>query len=90
MDFAPGVAGVLAAAAVAGFVVVFAALPEDFAADFAPEVRVLRVAVGLLGLSAGGFAAGFVAGRVLAVEWRPGFLASELPVEFVVSLTSKS
>ena len=60
--------GVLAAAAGAGFFVDFAALPEEFAVDFAPEVRVLRAAVGLLGLSAGGFAAGFVAGRVLAVE----------------------
>ena len=68
MAAAAGVSGVLAAAAVAGFFVDFAALPEDFAAGFAPEVRVLRAAVGLLGLSAGGFAAGFVAGRVLAVE----------------------
>ena len=63
-----GVAGVLAAALLAGFFVDFAALSEAFAADFAPEVRVLRAAVGLLGLSAGGFAAGFVAGRVLVVE----------------------
>ena len=60
--------GVFTVGAVAGFVVDFAALPEDFAAGFVPEARVLRVAVGLLGLSAGGFAAGFVAGRVLAVE----------------------
>lgn len=62
------ISGVLAAAAGAGFFVDFAALPADFAVDFVPEVRVLRAAVGLLGLSAGGFAAGFVAGRVLAVE----------------------
>lgn len=68
MAAAAGVSGVLAAAAGAGFFVDFAELPEDFAAGFVPEVRVLRAAVGLLGLSAGGFAAGFVAGRVLAVE----------------------
>ena len=67
-DFAAAVSGVLLAGAVVGCFVDFAALPEDFAADFAPEVRVLRAAVGLLGLSGGGFAAGFVAGRVLAVE----------------------
>ena len=59
---------VFAAAAGAGFFVDFAALPEGFTVDFVPEVRVLRAAVGLLGLSAGGLAAGFVAGRVLAVE----------------------
>ena len=68
MAAAAGVSGVLAVAAGAGFFVDFAALPDDFAVDFAPGVRVLRAAVGLLGLSAGGFAAGFVAGRVLAVE----------------------
>lgn len=67
----------------------FVLRPADFAAGLAVEGRDLRAAAGLLGWLDGGFADGFVAGRVLEVEWRPGFLASELPAEFVVSLTSE-
>jgi len=86
VDFA---AADFAAAARAAVGVDFVARPEDFAAGLAVVGRDLRVAAGLLGWLDGGFAAGFVAGRVLEVEWRPGFLASELPAEFVVSLTSE-